>query len=89
MTKIDYYNFNVIFPHKVNGESYQTLRMAKSAYREHLGNGDECGCCIYGKTFEDNDISLTFTPWFSDTQSFGRTQLTNIGKQMMKKHQRY
>ena len=86
MTKVDYYNFSIHSPYKLNGESYPTLRIAKSAYRKHLAKGDELGCCIYGKTIEHDDISLTFTPWFGDTQSFGRTKMTTLGKQMIQKH---
>ena len=79
MIKIDYYKFSVYNPYRLGGECYRTLREAKQAYIEHLLQGHHVSCDIYGCTMKDDCIFLTYTPWYSDVRSFGRTQLTNIG----------
>lgn len=79
MAKVDYYKFGVFEPYKFNGERYRTLREAKEAYMKHLQQGHRVGCDILGCTLKDDGIFLTFTPWYSDDQAFGRTKLTKIG----------
>ncbi len=79
MTKIDYYKFAVYEPYKFSGECYRTLREAKQAYVKHLQQGHRVGCQVLGCTLKDDSIFLTFTPWYSDVQAFGRIKLTNIG----------
>lgn len=77
--KIDYYKFDVYDPYKFGGECYCTLREAKNAYIKHMQQGHRVGCDILGCSLKDDSIFLTFTPWYSDVKSFGRTKLTNIG----------
>lgn len=79
MQRIDYYKFSVYEPYKVNGECYRTLREAKRAYLNHLKQGHRVSCDILGCTLKEDGIFFTFTPWYSDVESFGRTELTNIG----------
>lgn len=76
MIKIDYYNFSVLSPYKCNGESHRTLREAKEAYLKHIAKGHRVGCDIHGCSLKDSSIFLTFTPWYSDSMEFGRTQKT-------------
>lgn len=77
--KIDYYKFDVYDPYKFGGECYRTLREAKNAYIKHMQQGHRVGCDILGCSLKDDSIFLTFTPWYSDVKSFGRTKLTKIG----------
>lgn len=77
--KIYYYKFDVYDPYKLGGECYRTLREAKNAYIKHIQQGHRVGCDILGCSLKDDSIFLTFTPWYSDVKSFGRTKLTNIG----------
>lgn len=77
--KIDYYKFDVYDPYKFGGECYRTLREAKNAYIKHMQQGHRVGCDILGCSLKDDSIFLTFTSWYSDVKSFGRTKLTNIG----------
>lgn len=77
--KIDYYKFDVYDPYKFGGECYRTLREAKNAYIKHMQQGHRVGCDILACSLKDDSIFLTFTPWYSDVKSFGRTKLTNIG----------
>lgn len=79
MARIDYYKFAVYEPYKFGGECYRTLREAKQAYVKHLQQGHRVDCQALGCTLKDGSIFLTFTPWYSDVQAFGRTELTNIG----------
>ncbi len=79
MVKVDYYKFSVSEPYKFGGECHRTLREAKAAYMKHLRQGHCVGCDILGCTEKDDSIFLTFTPWYSDVQAFGRTKLTRIG----------
>lgn len=78
MARIDYYKFDVYDPYRC-GECHRTLREAKAAYIKHLQQGHRVSCDILGCTLKDDSIFLTFTPWYSDKQAFGRTELTNIG----------
>lgn len=77
--KIDYYKIFVYDPYKYGGECYRTLREAKNAYMRHIQQGHRVGCDILGCSLKDDSIFLTYTPWYSDVKSFGRTELTNIG----------
>lgn len=77
--KIDYYKFDVYDPYKLGGECYRTLREAKNAYIKHIQQGHRVGCDILGCSLKYDSLFLTFTPWYSDVKSFGRTKLTNIG----------
>lgn len=79
MVKIDYYKFSVYNPYRLGGECYRTLREAKQAYKKHLQRGHSVGSDILGCTLNDDCIFLTYTPWYSDVKSFGRTILTYIG----------
>ena len=79
MARIDYYNFDCYEPYKLGGECYRTLREAKAAYMKHLQQGHCVGCDILGCTLKDDSIFLTFTPWYSDVKTFGRTKITKIG----------
>lgn len=79
MARIDYYKFDVHEPYKLGGERYRTLHEAKKAYMKHLQQGQRVGCDILGCTLKNDSIFLTFTPWYSDVQAFGRTKLTRIG----------
>ena len=79
MAKIDYYKFDVYDPYKCGGECHRTLREAKAAYLEHLQQGHRVSCDILGCILKDDSIFLTYTPWYSDVKTFGRTKLTRIG----------
>lgn len=78
MVKTDYYKFAVLAPYKFNGEQHRTLREAKTALLAHISRGHRVGHTIYGCTNKDDSIFLSFTHWYYDTHTFGRTQLTNI-----------
>lgn len=80
MARVDYYSFAVYEPYKFGGEYYRTLSEAKKAYKEHLRKGHRINHTIYGCTNQEDGVFLTFTPWYSDSKEFGRTQLTSIGK---------
>lgn len=79
MVRIDYYHFDVYEPYKLCGECHRTLKEAKTAYKKHKQQGHRVGCIIAGYTLKDDSTFLTYTPWYSDKQAFGRTKLTNIG----------
>lgn len=79
MAKIDYYSFAVYEPYKFGGENYKTLAQAKAAYKEHLRKGHRINNTIYGCTDKEDGVFLTFTPWYSDINSFGKTKLTCVG----------
>ncbi len=79
MIRIDYYRFDVYDPDKCGSECHRTLREAKAAYLEHLQRGHRVSCNILGCILKDDSIFLTYTPWYSDVKTFGRTKLTRIG----------
>lgn len=79
MARIDYYKFNVYDPYMFGDECHRTLREAKANYLKHLRQGHRVSCDILGCTLKDDSIFLTFTPWYSDVETFGRTELSNIG----------
>lgn len=76
MIRIDYYRFGVYDPYQFSGECYRTLREAKAAYIKHLHQGHRVGCDILGCILKDDSIFLTYTLWYSDVKTFGRTKLT-------------
>lgn len=78
MIKTDYYKFDMYDPYKCNGEQHRTLREAKAALLSHISKGHRVGHTIYGCTVKDGSISLSFTHWYDDTHTFGRTTPTNI-----------
>lgn len=86
--RVDYYKFSVYAPdsaYRLNGYQFRTLHEAKEAYLQHLYQGHRLSCCIEGCTIEDDCIFLTYTPWWSDVKSFGRTKLTWKGEENLKK----
>ncbi len=82
--KCDYYKFDVLSPYVFGGEIYKRLVDAKRAFLQHIAQGHRTGCCIYGYAAKDEDVALTYTPYYSDTESLGRTNLTLIGKAFSK-----
>lgn len=84
MARVDYYKFNVFLPYRFCGEKHRTLKDAKKSYSEHLAKGHHVGGCIYGMSNKSEDVFLTFTPWYSDTMSFGRTGTTYYGNAIKK-----
>lgn len=79
--KIDYYTIS-IFNLAISQEiKYSTLKEAKKAFLHFVKKGVVlCSHFIYAKSYKDECISLTYTPYYSDTQSFGRTKTTMFGK---------
>lgn len=77
--KCDYYKFNVFQPYIFGGEIHERLVDAKRAFLSHITRGHRIGSCIYGCTVKDEDITLTYTPYYSDTKCFGMTRITLIG----------
>lgn len=78
----DYYqysNYGIPFPHT---RTFRTLRSAKNAYWQELQAGSRLSSDIFGKTIKDDNIFLTYTPFFCDTQAFGRTATTYIGEKV-------
>ena len=75
--KIEYYVisiFNPIFSQEIK---YRTLKEAKKALIHFVKKGVRISShFIYAKSYKDEDVRLTYTPYYSDTQSFGRTQIT-------------
>lgn len=79
MVTTDFYKFAVLAPYRFNGEQHRTLREAKAALLAHISKGHRVGQTIFGCTSKDSSIFLSFTHWYCDTHTFGRTTLTNIG----------
>lgn len=79
--KIDYYVisiFNPIFSQEIK---YRTLKEAKKAFIHFVKKGVRISShFIYAKSYKDEDVRLTYTPYYSDTQSFGRTHITMFGE---------
>lgn len=82
--KGDYYKFSVFEPYIFDGEKHKTLREAKEAVYDHISKGHKGDWSILGCTLKDNCIFLTYTPWWSDVKSFGKTILTNMGEYYQK-----
>lgn len=78
--KIDYYKFDVYAPYICGGECHQTLMEAKESFLRHLSKGDSVGDSIHGCTRREEGIYLTYTPYYTGTGTFGRTEVTNIGR---------
>lgn len=82
--KCDYYKFDVFNPYVFGGEIHKRLVDAKRAFLQHIAQGHRVGNCIYGCATKDEDVALTYTPYYSDTKCLGRTMLTLIGKKFIK-----
>jgi len=82
--KCDYYKFDVFSPYVFGGEIHKRLVYAKRAFLNHIAQGHRIGCCIYWYAAKDEDVALTYTPYYSDTESLGRPNLTLIGKTFSK-----
>lgn len=79
--KIDYYVISIFNPIISQDIKYSTLKEAKKALIHYVKKGVKLSShFIYAKSYKDEDIGLTYTPYYSDTQSFGRTQMTMFGK---------
>lgn len=82
--KCDYYKFDVFSPYVFGGEIHKRLVDAKRAFLRHIAQGHSIGSCIYGHATKDEDVALTYTPYYSDTKCLGRTMRTLIGKKFIK-----
>ena len=60
------------------------LELAPYTYQERLNQGYRLGCDIYGCIEKEDCVLVTFTHFFSNTKTFGRTYLTNIGHSIKK-----
>lgn len=89
MMKCDYYKFDVFSPYVFVGEIHKRLVDAKRAFLQHIAQGHRIGSCIYGYATKDEDVALTYTPYYSDIGSLGRTKLTLIGKAFSKQKKDY
>lgn len=76
----DYYTFNDFTSSYPYAHAYRTLRSAKKAYLTALQDGHRLSCTIAGMTNKDESIHLTYTPFYEDDRTFGRTEITYIGK---------
>lgn len=81
--KVDYYKFECRIPYRLE-EVHGTLKEAKYAYLGRLNQGYRLGCDIYGCIEKEDCVLVTFTHFFSNTKTFGRTYLTNIGHSIKK-----
>lgn len=80
MIKPNYYTVSIFNPVISQETKYKTLREAKIAVLHFSKIGVKlCSHFIYGKCKEDEDISLTYTPFYCDTKTFGRTKTTMYG----------
>ena len=78
--KIDYYSFYAEYKGKKRW-AFKTLSRAKREFLFLIQKGVYFNAhCIYGKTKEDEDIVLSYTLYYYDTHSFGKTKLTNCGE---------
>lgn len=78
--RIDYYKFDCFNPYVFGGLKFPTLRDAKHAYCNHLKKGHRLGQMIYGFTKKDDCVFLSYTPFWSDCKTFGKTKLTWAGE---------
>lgn len=79
--KIDYYVISIFNPIISQEIKYRTLKEAKKALIHFVKKGVRISShFIYAKSYKDEDVCLTYTPYYSDTQSFGRTHITMFGK---------
>lgn len=84
--KVDFYKFqcfSIGYPYDV---CKKTLTEAKEVYRQMKFKGYRLSCFIYGCTEEDSSIFLTFTPWWEEDYSFGRTIHTYLGEKYLKRN---
>lgn len=72
-----FYEYGRLFPHS---RQFRTLREAKNAYWNAFCAGCHLNGSILGMTSKDDYIFLTYTPFYNDTHTFGRTITTEIGK---------
>lgn len=81
--KVDYYEFSDFSEKALWNHHIRTRTMfeAKREYLERLSRGHRLGGYICGHTLKDDSVFLTLCPFYSDTQTFGRTELTYIGEQ--------
>lgn len=86
--KFNYYKFDVFQPYIFGGEIHKRLVDARRAFLQHIAQGHRIGNCIYRYGTKDEDVALTYTPYYSDIGSFGRTKLTLIGKAFKKTKER-
>lgn len=86
--KCDYYKFYVFDPYIFGGEKHRTLREAKEAVYAHIRKGHKGDWSILGCTLKDDCNFLTYTPFWSYEQTFGRTILTWYGEAQHKKLKR-
>jgi hypothetical protein len=87
--KCNYYKFDVFQPYIFGGEIHKRLVDAKRAFLQHIAQGHSIGNCIYGYATKDENVALTYTPYYSDIGSLGRTKLTLIGKAFRKQKKDY
>lgn len=79
--KINYYIIGIFNPIISQEIKYRTLKEAKRALIHFVKKGVRLSShFIYAKSYKDEYVPLTYTPYYSDTQSFGRTQITTFGK---------
>lgn len=76
--KFNYYKFDVFQPYIFGGEIHKRLVDANRAFLQHIAQGHRIGNCIYRYCTKDEDVALTYTPYYSDIGSFGSTKLTLI-----------
>lgn len=69
--KIDYYIICIFNPIISQEIKYRTLKEAKRALIHFVKKGVRLSShFIYAKSYRDEDVFLTYTPYYSDTQSF-------------------
>lgn len=79
--KTDYYVITIFNPVMSQDIKYRTLTEAKAAFLNFIRIGVRiCSHFIYGRTYKDDNISLTYTAFYSDTQKFGKTKQTMYGR---------
>ena len=75
--KTDYYIVTIFNPVMSQDIKYRTLTEAKTAFLNFIRMAVKiCSHFIYGKTYKEYNISLTYTPFYSDTQKSGKTRQT-------------
>lgn len=80
MIRCDYYFFQV-FASNVSTRDIKarTLRKAKQAFMRCHRFGMRMTSSIIGCSFKENSPFITYTPFFEDTNDFGRTERTCAG----------
>lgn len=78
--KINYYTFYAVYQGKTRWE-FKTLSRAKRVFLFLIQKGAYFKSnYIYGKAKEDVDTALSYTLYYYDSQSFGKTKLTTCGE---------